>query len=180
MKKIVCFFIYSIFLLNLKGEEFVLRFEDNNILMLTGGEKLRVARLWPMNGQGEVAGPSVEAYIVREFLASHPVIEDKISGHHLRIELINCNGGRFIAIYYFSGGNQYVLKLYSWMNNNDIIALSHQPNASNMRDIVFRGDQIIVKNQEYSNSKRGRIVCTDIYRLEGNDCKFVSSSKSEK
>lgn len=102
----------------------------------------------------------------------HPEIIDRVHGHtaHFEMRDINTDGVRELLLFYHSGANQYVLKLYR-INEGTILTDHFTPItgdglSSNLGSIKITGPTIEVMYQQFS-PPHGAVNSTETYRLDG-------------
>ncbi len=133
---------------------------------------LRVAKLFYKDPDG-ITVPANETYIIEVIDGAYPKIIDVIEGHSVKFQLADVDEkkGDEVLVYYFSGGNQYGVNIYT-VQGIDVKPLKAQPRSSNMRSVRLSGKEIIVRNEQRS-AEGVRFISTEVYRVVGGDCKLV-------
>lgn len=140
-----------------------------------GSSYVTIARLMIADESG-IPMPANERYLVF-YNDNYPVIVDKINGHtpSILIQDYDLDGENEIGLYYFSGGNQYNLRLYEYKNGN-VIPFKTQINSSNMRKIEFDDNYIFVYNNSFSEN--GRSVTSESWKVIDGDCVFAKEPRA--
>lgn len=138
---------------------------------LTGG------KLFYKNEE-DITGPAEEDYLVEIINNKYPRIVDMLDGRITNIELadVDENKGNELLVFYFAGGNQYGVRIYT-VNGIDVKPLKSQPVSSNMRSVKVQGKDIVVKNEGIGADGK-RFVSTDTYTVAKGDCKLVREEKT--
>ena len=105
-------------------------------------------------------------------VSGHPQIIDRVYGFaaHCEIMDINADGVRELLLFYHSGANQYVLKLYR-INEGSILADHFTPItgaglSSNLESIKIKEGTIQVMYQQFS-PPHSAVKSTENYKLDG-------------
>lgn len=126
--------------------------------------------------QHGVKVPTDDTYLV-ENINGYPRIINVLDGHDVTLQLTNIDhtNKRQLRVFFHTGASQYGVRLYK-VNGMDIVPLSTQPVNSNMGSVKVNGMEIVVKNQECNND--GTItICTDTYKVVGDNCKLLREEK---
>lgn len=129
-------------------------------------EEIAVGRLFYREEASGACLPTSERYLVTKFPDGQLRIEARIDGHTLGLKFVNLRSRHFLAVTYFSGGNQYLLKLFQ-LNEDKITPVKGMPVASNLRAIEIQNDRIVVKNQVTDNDGN-RAIVTEHYTIDGD------------
>jgi hypothetical protein len=161
------------------GSDFSIRPEGDavTILGLNGDTAtLRAAKLFYKDGGGTL--PTQEDYLVEIVNNSYPRIVDMLDGRVSNIQLadVDENKGNELLVFYFAGGNQYGVRIYT-INGIEVKPLISQPVSSNMRSVEVKGKDIVVKNEELSAEGK-RFISTETYSVAHGDCKVVREEKT--
>lgn len=112
-----------------------------------------------------------DTYLVA-VVSGRPQIIDRVYGHTAHFEMldINADGVRELLLFYHSGANQYVLKLYR-INEGAILTDHFTPItgdglSSNLGSITIKGGTIQVMYQQFS-PPHGAVNSTESYKLDG-------------
>jgi hypothetical protein len=121
--------------------------------------------------------PTQDRYVFELINGRYPRIADYIYGEDLSFQLSRIGGTnrQELLIFYHTGGNMFGVKIYR-IDGVDIIPLKTQPFASNMDSIQFKGEDIIVENQEFNNDDSITFY-TDTYRVVDDGCKLLKEEK---
>ena len=166
--------IFVLLAITATGADFHLRLEDNSVEFRTkDGDKVKLCSsklFYEEKDDGFV--PATERYVV-EFVNDRPRIIDGFDCHTVSFQLadVDDNPGDELLMFYFSGGNQFGVKLYE-VRGIDVTPLKTQPHSSNMRSVKVKGKNIIVETEEH-NLDGGRFISTEIYSVMGGECKLV-------
>ena len=159
--------------------DYHLRLESQSVdIRAANGQTITVvtAKLFYKNNSG-ISAPSNESYILSVIDGKYPKIIDAVEGHSVTFQLVDLDEvkGPELLVYYFSGGNQYAVKLYG-VQGIDITPLETQPGSSNMRSIKIDGKKIIVENEERISESEAFILI-DSYAVLGGKCKLLGEQK---
>lgn len=113
--------------------------------------------------------PTNETYLISVLDGVYPKIVSSLNGHTPKAEMVKVAGEDFLLIFYFAGGNQYILRLYKFFDG--LLKEVNTPIfASNIRSIELVDDIVLVKNQAHSDG--GEVVIeSESYRYQ--DKQFV-------
>ncbi len=117
--------------------------------------------------------PTNETYLIRILDGGYPKILFALNGHTPSAKVAKLNGDDFLFVFYFAGGNQYVLRLYSFCDG-ELKEVNSPVFASNIRSIELFGDTVSVKNQVYPDGGEA-VIESESYRYQDN--KFVKIKK---
>lgn len=137
---------------------------------------LRAGKLFYHDADGTL--PTQEDYLLEVVNGSYPRIVDMLNGRISNIQLAVTNGnkGRELLVFYFAGGNQYGVRIYS-VNGIEVKPLKSQPVSSNMRSVKVRGSSIVVQNEEIGADGK-RFISTEVYSVAEGDCKLIREEKT--
>ncbi|MDQ7050593.1 MAG: hypothetical protein Q9M92_14105 [Enterobacterales bacterium] len=110
--------------------------------------------------------PTNETYLISYAKDDYPTILASIDGHTPSIEVATIDGIEFLFLYYFAGGNQYILEIYT-AKEGVLIKVSDLIIASNIRSIELTDDTILVKNQRLSATGKQEIE-SSLIRFRNN------------
>lgn len=110
--------------------------------------------------------PTNETYLIGMLDGGYPKILSALNGHTPSAKMAKLGSEYFLLVFYFSGGNQYVLRPYKLVG--ELLKEVNGPVfSSNIRSIELVGDTILVKNQVYSNGEKA-VVELESYRYHEN------------
>jgi hypothetical protein len=156
------------------GDDFSIRPEGDAVTIHgSNGDTatLRAAKLFYKGEEGTL--PTQEDYLVEIINNSYPRIVDVLEGRVSSIQLADMdeNKGNELLVFYFAGGNQYGVCIYT-IHGIEVKPLKSQPVSSNMRSVQVKGNDVVVKNEEIgANGKR--FVSIDTYSVTHGECKHV-------
>jgi hypothetical protein len=115
--------------------------------------------------------PTNETYLVSVLDGGYPKIVSALNGHTPKAEMVKLAGEDFLLIFYFAGGNQYVLRLYKFCDG--LLKEVNTPIfASNIRSIELVDDIVLVKNQVHSDGGEA-VIESESYRYQDNQFVLV-------
>src|SRR6266540_3292135 len=170
-----CILILVLLVTNVSAGEsgISLQLETNSVAFRAkDGQKITlcVGKLFYKERDGAIV-PANESYVVELIGDSYPRIVDRLDGHSVSFQLadVDENEGDEVLVFYFAGGNQYGVKLYT-VHGIEIEPVKTQPHSSNIRSAKLNGKDIIVKSEE-RNAEGIRFITTETYNMVGGACK---------
>ncbi|MER2491743.1 hypothetical protein [Catenovulum sediminis] len=110
--------------------------------------------------------PTNETYLISMLDGGYPKIISTLNGHTPSAKMAKFGSEDFLLVFYFAGGNQYVLRPYKFVD--ELLKEVNGPVfSSNIRSIELVGDTILVKNQVYPNGEKV-VIEVESYRYHEN------------
>lgn len=138
-------------------DSFTLKDVANNLGSLVEG------RLFYKNSSGHCI-PTNETYLISVMDGGYPKILSTFNGHTLKAKMVKLAREDFLFVFYFSGGNQYVLRPYKFFNGL-LKEINTPVFVSNIRSIELIDDMILINNQVYSDDGEATIK-SESYRYQ--------------
>jgi len=162
------------------GDDFSIRPEGDAVTIHGSNgatATLRGAKLFFKDADGTMV-PAEEDYVVEIINNSYPRVVDMLDGRVSKMQLadVDENKGNELLVFYFAGGNQYGVRIYT-VNGIKVKPLKSQPVSSNMRSVQVNGGDIVVKNEQIDADGK-RFISADTYKVAHGDCKLVREEKA--
>lgn len=110
--------------------------------------------------------PTTDTYLLVFIDGVLPRIAAVLKGHTLELDTISVDNTTYLAAYYFSGGNQYVLSLFEF-EMDDLAPVKGPGLSSNIRSIVLDGSHIVVRNQVMDASGAREVLVHEYWIEDG-------------
>ncbi|MCP5381823.1 MAG: hypothetical protein H6912_05580 [Kordiimonadaceae bacterium] len=120
-----------------------------------------------------ICGSTTDSYIAGTLYGKMKRIVGYVDGHTVDLKLGQWDNKNLLFVYYHSGGNQYILKIFEILERD----ISGEPlfvKASNMGSIEVEQHKIIVKNSERLNMNEAKITY-DTYEFKDGTFTLLGS-----